>query len=331
MIYCQQREPNRQWALDLEAYARTFLRPRMITYRGRFIHVNPDVWGRLRELDPDVVVTAGFNPTALLAFAWARTHRRRHVVITEGTRQAEADLSALHRAVRRFVFARSHAFIGVSMQTLALFEEYGCAPDGLFRSCYSVDNERYRALADAPKQFDLLFSGQLIERKQPLFFADVAARVKAVRARCRVLVLGDGPLREALLARLDARGVEREYAGFVQQADLPEYYAASRLLLFPTTRDTWGVVANEACAAGVPVMTTPLAGCADDLVQNGENGYVLPLDVELWAARAAEILDRPDLERRMSARAREIAAGFTHDRAAQGIIEAVSYARTGRR
>ena len=38
-------------------------------------------------------------------------------------------------------------------------------------------------------------------------------------------------------------------AGFARQEDLPRWYGASRVFLFPTQWDPWGVVANEACAA----------------------------------------------------------------------------------
>jgi putative transposase len=53
--------------------------------------------------------------------------------------------------------------------------------------------------------------------------------------------------------------------GYFSQNELPYYYALTRVFLFPTLLDPWGVVANEACAAGVPVITCSNAGAAGDL------------------------------------------------------------------
>jgi glycosyltransferase involved in cell wall biosynthesis len=176
---------------------------------------------------------------------------------------------------------------------------------------------------------DILFAGQLIPRKQPMFFAEVAGRIRAQRGHCRALILGSGPLERQLLEALDAAGVQWTYPGFVQPADLPSFFGRAKVFLFPTLEDTWGVVANEACAAGLPVITTPHAGCANDLIIDGENGYVLPLDATSWAARVVDLLDNRDLYSQFAERARELVSFFSHDRAAQGILDAVAYARSG--
>ncbi len=112
----------------------------------------------------------------------------------------------------------------------------------------------------------------------PFFFAEVAKHLKLKLPGLRVLLLGDGPEREALLADLRAAEIDFHYAGYVSQAALPTYYAAAKILLFPTKLDPWGLVANEACAVGVPVITCANAGVAGDLILHGYNGYILELD-----------------------------------------------------
>jgi glycosyltransferase involved in cell wall biosynthesis len=66
------------------------------------------------------------------------------------------------------------------------------------------------------------------------------------------------------------------------QRELPEVFSKARIFLFPTKFDCWGLVANEACAAGLPVFISPHAGAAGELVKSGINGYVLELDVNVW-------------------------------------------------
>ena len=120
--------------------------------------------------------------------------------------------------------------------------------------------------------------------------------------------------------------VDARFAGFARQADLPRHYARSKLLLFPTVGDTWGVVANEACAAGVPVIVSPQAGVAGDLVRDGDNGRVLPLDVARWAGAAADLLQDEATWARMSRRCRELVAPYTFENAAAGVAAAVAHA-----
>ncbi len=93
VVYCSGREPDREWNLGQAQFAHTFLNQSFVRYRGRFIHVNHDVWSALLSLKPDIVVTTGFNPTHLLAYAWARMHGARHVALTDGTLESEANLT----------------------------------------------------------------------------------------------------------------------------------------------------------------------------------------------------------------------------------------------
>src|SRR4051812_211697 len=71
VIFCSRREPNRQWDLPSMDFDHVFLQERITTFRGRYIHNNPDVVARLRAFAPDVVVTDQFNPTHLYAFGYA--------------------------------------------------------------------------------------------------------------------------------------------------------------------------------------------------------------------------------------------------------------------
>ncbi len=86
-FFCSGREPDREWDLGESNFKHVLLREKFITFRGRFIHANPDLWWQLRAFRPDVVITTGFNPTHLLAYAYARVYRAGHVAMTDGTYQ----------------------------------------------------------------------------------------------------------------------------------------------------------------------------------------------------------------------------------------------------
>lgn len=332
VIYCARKEPNRDWKLPALSHSHEFLKER-IQDKGdgfNFWHNNPDVWSALQRQKPEVVVTTGFNPTHLYAFLWAKLHRARHVCMTDGTIESESSLGWLHRMIRHLVFKGSDAFVAASQKGLALYRSYGLPKERIFQSHLCADNALFSAhVAESERPFDVMFSGQLHERKLPFLFVDVCGEVLRRRGRCTALVLGTGPLRDEVMHRLTALGVEVTYPGFVQQAELPAWYSRARVLLFTTRMDPWGVVANEALAAGTPVICTPHAGVADELVVDGETGFVCPAETTAWADAAVRLLDDAELWARFSRAGRALVAKYNYQAASDGVQAACSMALKG--
>lgn len=326
VFFCSGREPDREWDLDDTKVAQHFLLERYIAVAGRYIHINLDVWKALKAFAPAVVITTGFNPTHLFAYVYARVFGAKHVAMTDGTAFSEEKLSGVHRWIRRRVFSRSAAFIGASDGAFALFRSYGIGLSRLFKSHLCANNQAFARAGEVEKRFDFIFCGRFVAIKNPLF-ALAAARGTAERLGRRVslLYVGSGELEGAMRAAAGdaADRVEVVFAGFARQEELPAHYGSARLFLFPTSWDPWGVVANEACAAGLPVLVTAAAGAAGELVRDGENGFVLPLDLDAWVDKAVCLLSDQGLRARMAERGRELVAEYNYKNAAAGIAEAV--------
>lgn len=325
VIYCQDREINRKWEFPFGDYPRTFLKKRVINYKGNSIHINPDVWSALNAINPDIVITCGFNPTFLMAFLWCVLKKKKHICMNDGWLKSEDKLSLFHKMIRKYVFYASDAFIGASNHSLDLYRFYNCPEEMLFKSLLCVDNEYFKRHIEEEKKYDVMFSGQFIDRKMPRFFCCVVKKIKEKKKDCSVLILGSGPQKNEFLGQLNKFGIDYYYPGFVQQNDLPNYYASAKLFLFPTLNDPWGVVANEACAAGVPVITCENAGVANDLILNGQNGFILPLKSDIWADACFKLLNNKTLYKRFSKEAMSRVQQYNFDVAATGIIDAVKY------
>lgn len=329
-IFCARREPNRAWDLPPMAFAHHFLRERFITVDERYIHHNPDVVPLLLKLKPDVVITDGFNPTHLYAFLVARMRGWPHVAMTDGTWDSEQALSLKHRLVRRLVYRGSSAYIAASDGGQKLYRSYGIAPEACFYSWLCIDNQRFHPDASQPARLhDFMFCGRLEPAKDPLF-ALAVARETAIRLqrRTRLLLVGSGSLDAELKSHAldEAAWVETRFHGFATQAELPALYRSARVFLFPTHGDVWGVVANEACAAGLPVLVTPHAGVASELVANDINGYVRELDLPQWADCALQLLSNPERWQAFSQRSLQRVGRYEFDSAAQGILMACELA-----
>ncbi|KQS30677.1 glycosyltransferase family 4 protein [Dyadobacter sp. Leaf189] len=321
VIYCAKLEPNRDWKLDYGNYEKYFLKEKSKTFK----HNNLNVWPLLNNLDPDIVLITGFNPTMLYGVIWALLRGRKLIVSLDGTYQSEKDYSIFHKLVRRFIFPFTKAFVGPSNGSAELFKSYGVNENAIFKSTLCIDNSRFKSPEIKSREYDIMFSGQLIARKMPDFFIEVASELKKTRPALKVLLVGDGPLRQSVLARMDELKLDYVFTGFLDQQSLYSCYPKAKLFLFPTLHDPWGIVANEACASGTPVITCSNAGAADDLVINGENGYILPLDVKIWAEHIEKLLSNENLIQQFSDRAVRKVQSYNHFQAAQGILDAVSF------
>ncbi len=326
VIFCAEKEANRDWVIDHNGFAHTFLKTNYITWKGRYIHYNPDASAVLKKLKPDIIITTGFNPTHLLAFAYGVLTGKVHIPMTDGTYDSELKLSGLHRLVRRFVYRFSKTFIGASLGALRLYESYGINADRFYQSHLCANNAAFTALNTTHKPYDLMFSGRFSSEKNPLFALDVAAGVaKNLNRPIAILMLGSGPLLDQAkeYALSLAPHVKATFPGFLQQAELPALYNSAKVFLFPSSWDPWGVVANEACAAGQAVIVSPHAGVANELICHDENGYVLELNLDNWVTHATELLSNPALLAQFSKESQRKVSAYTYEAAAQGIINAV--------
>jgi len=321
VFFCSKSEPNRNWNMGSIEFDHVFLSKKT----NKFIHFNFNVFRELNKFKPDVILTAGFNPTMLFAWLWTILRFKKHIPFSDANIYSERGLSVLHKIIRKIVFSSSNAFLGASEGTLELYKGYKIPNNKLFKSCLAIDNYKFKQI-DEKKEYDLMFCGQFIERKQPIFFCEIAKIVSESKPGLKVLLLGSGPLKEDCLKYLIENDIDFTDAGFVQPDDLPNYVNSSRLLLFPTLKDPWGLVANEALASGVPVLISSVAGAAEELVIDGFNGFVLDnYNVDKWSLKVNEILTNTYLENKMSINATNSVINYTFSSAAEGIYRAVMF------
>lgn len=322
VVYCAKLEPNRSWNLTFGKYTMHFLKEKARTFK----HNDIKVWKLLNSINPDVLIITAFKPTMLFGVLWCWIRRRKLVVYNDGTIESERDYSKVQKLIRRLVFKRTHAFVAPGMGTMELYRHYSIAPEKMFKSCLCIDNAQFSSLRFSCRPYHIMFSGQIIERKMPIFFVEVARRLKAFIPDLKVLVVGDGDMRHQMSNEFRVHDIDADFVGFLEQRELPEYYSSAKIFLFPTLNDPWGIVANEACASGTPVITCPVAGVANDLIVNNINGYVHSPNAEIWADRALSLLLDEKKWYSFSVNAIERVKLFNHDQSANGILESVKYA-----
>jgi glycosyltransferase involved in cell wall biosynthesis len=334
VVYCKDNEKRRLWTFQMGRHPKTILKGITLTIGGREQYLNLGIVRLLLRQPPRVALIFASikNPSIWLAMFLCRLLGTKIALMSDSWLGREREFGWMQRGARRLVFNRfCDAFVGASRQSVEMFKHYNARTqqEYCFLSHLVADNDYFEhrlAARQFERSFDLMFSGRIVGIKNPVFFAEVCARLKAQLGRCRALIIGDGE--EALKAQMrqifERNGVSFEFAGFIPHASLPDYYAQSRLLLLPTSADCWGVVINEAMAAGTPVITTEWTAAAGELVLDNRNGYVRPLDVEAWASAAGVLLSDKSRWEAFSRCARETVKDFNYDQAAAGILAAFS-------
>lgn len=328
VMYCAKSESNRNWDFNNFNFNYLFLNENVKAKNDGFnyIHNNLDIFSKLKKFNPDVVITTGFNPTHLYAWLYSKLFFKKHIPMTDGWLYSEKNLSQLHKFIRKFVFNTSNSFIGASKNSIKLYESYGVQRERIFQSHLCIDNKKFEnSNKFNDRKYHIMFSGQLTERKIPFFFCDIVEKLSKRIDNLKVLILGSGPLEKEILAKLNNLKIDYTYPGFVSQEELPKYYSDSKLFLFTTKLDAWGVVVNESMASGTPVITTPYAGVINDLVLDSKNGYILDINIEKWVDKIETILLDEKLWNKLSFNAIEKVQEFNFENAAKGIIEASNY------
>lgn len=171
-------------------------------------------------------------------------------------------------------------------------------------------SEAWRLRHDiAPDECVILFVGRLVREKQIALLPDIQERLAAAGIACRMLIVGDGPDRAALEARLP----NAVFAGFLVDDELAAAYASSDIFLFPSDTETFGNVTLEAMASGLPCVCADATG-SRSLVEEGATGFlVLSGDVDAYAARLQSLVQDTSSRARMGAAGRARALGFSWD------------------
>lgn len=328
VLSCTKRESARQWVVEAPRLFRHEVLPGLRWHRDavRNLYVNPAVVTRLAALRPAALVLNDFSPTMLMAAGFARLRRIPYLIRTDGVPETDpGQRSAPHRWLRRAIVAGARAGIGPSLGSARLLALYGVAPERFATSpLFPAWSPAGPPPPDAERPYDVLFCGILNEEvKGARFFTDVILACAARGRRLRVRVAGDGPLRAEMEARLAAAEIEAQFDGYLTQAALPAVYASSRLFLFPSRGDVWGIVVHEALQSGTPVLASPHSGIARELLEGHLCGEVRPLDIEAWVTGTLDLLDNTERRAALREAARRALPRFTADVAAQGYVEAL--------
>ena len=210
-------------------------------------------------------------------------------------------------AERRLVHSLDRVVAATDYEQRLLRQIYRVPPSQIEVIPLGVDPERFHpgSRADARAGFDIPVTDDVIVavgRIEPLKGLDILIRAAAQvtnRSRLRVLVIGGDeqarPEFDRLAAIAEEVGIRDAvtFVGAVPHEDLPDYYRAADVVVMPSFAESFGLVAVEAMACGVPVVASRVGGLAST-VADGRTGYLIPWRCPEPFAEKIELLLRND-------------------------------------
>jgi glycosyltransferase involved in cell wall biosynthesis len=302
--------------------------------------------GWIDRAAPQVVVVSGYGFPESLAALLAAAERRLPVVVCSESNRHDAPRRFWSETLKRRLLRHAQAALVGGDPQAAYLEGLGMPAAAIFRGYNAVDNShfaagrRWRRHGDAarrrlglPPRYLLAVSRFTAKKNLVTLiegFHQWRRQVPPDQQAASLLILGDGPLRPELEARIVALGLQEQVLlpGACAYADLPSRYALAEGFIHASTVEQWGLVVNEAMAAGLPVLVSSACGCAPALVHPGVNG--LRFDPASPAAIAHAITwllaQSPAARSRMGRASRRIVAAHGPQAFAAGLQAAAAYA-----
>src|SRR6478672_8623618 len=300
---------------------------------------------RVLEWRPDAVHITGYAYASHLQ-AMRTLHKRGVPVLFRGDShlldQRRDWRWYVKKALLQRVYRWTSACLFVGRHNHDYYREMGVPGGKLFYCPHSIEVSRFadptgelarqaevkrRSLQIPAKAKVLLFAAKFEARKQPLQLME--AVISAARDDLVLIMLGDGPLDEAIRRLASEHPSRFRVLPFQNQSMMPLAYRLSDIFVLPSAYgETWGLAANEAIASGRRVLLSDKVGGAADLVRSPDIGAIFAS--QNWVdfheklnsllaheACSDELMlissnyDVPETERRLLAIVKEVTRGTT--------------------
>lgn len=292
----------------------------------------PSVLKYLRDRSFDIVVVGGYStPTGMLAIAAMKALRIPFILNADGGFVREDH--PMVRRVKAWFIGGATAWLSTGQATSEYLEHYGarreaihvypftsvCAADVAPNPATKSEQVGLRRALGIDEAYCIVSVGRFIHLKG----FDVLIRAAAELGRdVGVYIIGGRETEEYSRLRADLKASNVHFVDFLPADRLRQYYRAADLFVLPTRTDVWGLVVNEAMAQGLPVVTTDRCGAGLEMIEDGLNGRIVPVDDVAAHAEAIRSLLAFDPKGEMASANLATASRYTIQRMASAHLTA---------
>lgn len=248
----------------------------------KFYHLVSLLWKQLSNLQIDVIAIAGYSRLSLLAaLLWSLWHQKPTILLSD-SKEDDRTRYWYQETFKSWLLQNYQATLVAGTPQKEYFFKLGVSPESIFLGYDVVDNDYFHPnrIGNLPSPIEkpyFLAINRFLPKKNLLFLLNSYAQYrKQTKSNSWDLILcGDGVLRYAIEQKIKEFNLETSVhlTGFLQQRELLPYFANAQCFVHASIQEQWGLVVNEAMAAGLPVLVSNRCGCFQDLVIEGKNGF----------------------------------------------------------
>ena len=253
----------------------------------------------LETFNPDALIVEA-NPRYLAtpaAVRWMKRHARPVIGWGLGAHVRSGPLSGLRNSLRNSFLRPFDALITYSRRGAQEYAALGFPPDKVFVAPNAAAARPTRPIPARLQGFDgkpyVLFVGRLQARKRIDLLLQACAALPA-NLQPRLVIVGDGPERDALEELAKAIYPAAQFPGAQHGAELAGLFCAADLFVLP---GTGGLAVQEAMSYGLPVIMGQGDGTNDDLVRPGNGWQIQPDELGLAQTLREALSDAPRLRK----------------------------------
>lgn len=202
---------------------------------------------------------------------------------------------------------------------------------------HAIDNKRFEDEKNIDEKFinhtkqqlnikhsdvTFFYCGKFQEEKN--LFVLVNAFNKLTSTNTHLILIGNG-IYEDNLKQLAKQNKQIHFLPFQNQSLMPSVYRLGDVFCLPSKSETWGLGVNEAMACAKAVLVSNKCGCAQDLVQEKNNGFVFKYNDENDCLQKVQTLisEKKNLSK-MGEQSKTIIAHWSYEKQAEAILQILS-------
>jgi len=266
------------------------------TYQPDVVHINPSLilGAIIRDFLFLIVVKANGNQVLFFVHGWQEIISSRF---------------EKHGFWGKFFkkrFNKADGIVVLAYQFKEKLVNLGIDPKKIYVSSTMVDSNKYYPNdKEIVRPYKILFCANLKKEKGPYEVLDAVPMVLNKYEDTKFIFIGKGKDLDELKEKTKEKGLEKnvEFTGYISSEDKIKRFKEAHIFAFPTYHgEGFPTVILEAMAAGMSVVTTPIAGLVN-AIENGNEGYIIqtmPPEAEEIAEKIMQLIENPELMKKIS-------------------------------
>lgn len=330
---------RRKWKLDMSeshfSYVVLDSKNISLNYSEKAIFTYDGLFRLIHKEQPDVIITSGFSIATLKVWLSSWVAFIPYIVWSGSIMRSNQPDSFFKRLREKIFIRRAAGFIAYGSKARDYLISLGADISRISIGINTTDihfyieniKETSACLNYYDKKKHILYIGDLTPLKNVLKVLRIIKKLSLIRSDFILDIVGDGSDKARLQKFVHNHNLDNliKFHGYRQKLDVVKFLAKADCFLFQTDGDVWGLVLNEAMAAGLPCIASIHAGSTYDLIIEEVTGFAMDFSItEKVTEKINWILENPSQAKKIGKNAQSFIIEHANlKRSAKGFIDAI--------